>query len=460
MDGITQKQVLEAIFGFLAKEKESKCEKKRKDLVKKLEVLERDGNVKKCEALKSKLNSLENEFTLDVWMENAANNLVGRLKYGSHISKGIHSSSDGNNIHFSNLENSSSNFAGTHSLDEIIPDANGDAAALPVASLFEIVVCSKQMIRVRDLIRDEHEALEGVFSSDVTKSSEYAKRFKSALDNVIENPATYELNKQLLWPMANAISDDTYVTIVPLYPSSLTSRWFSKINDLRFSEENKAGRDSRKKKPAEHLPYISIPEIAVLVIGGANAQNVGKLVAARKGRDILLPSFPPVIAPVKEFRLSQRTQTLFDSKLAYYCRNGFRDLYEVLTTDKNVVDVREARKDALDLIIAMLFELVEFIKKTYAPGWSKNYELPMAEKYWLDPYRSDLEGETDFAEGRVSSDWPEVIVDKFALWVNERLQKKFTKLASDIGDAEYKEWQREIEHAIKASLRAGKETFV
>lgn len=456
MDGITQQQVKNALETFLTTQYEKKAEADLKSL----EKLDSENDIGKISAIQAKLAPLKAKYEFENWMQDAATRMAGQLRFGTHISKGIHPDSKGDNLNFRADGSLPQGVIGSQTLGSLALDANGNAAALPLAAFFETTVDESSSTKLRHLIQAEHPALECAFSAKPELSTEYERRFKSALDNVIEKPATYELNKQLLWPMANAISEDTYVTIVPLYPSALTSQWFSKINDLRFSEENKAGRDSRKKKPAEHLPYLSIPEIAFLKLGGTKPQNISQLTSKQGGRNYLLPSLPPVIASVKEFRLSQRTQTLFDSKLAYYCRSGFRDLYEVLTTDKNVVDVRQARKDALDLVIAMLFELVEFIQQTYAPGWSKNYELPMAEKYWLDPYRSDLEDETDFAEGRVNSDWPEVIVDKFALWVNERLQKKFPKLASDIGDAEYKEWQREIEHAIKASLRAGKETFV
>ena len=51
------------------------------------------------------------------------------------------------------------------------------------------------------------------------------------------------------------------------------------------------------------------------------------------------------------------------------------------------------------------------------------------------------------------------IIDAFALWVNDRLQRKFPNLASQIGDAEYREWQREIEQAIKDNNLMGKEVF-
>jgi hypothetical protein len=43
--------------------------------------------------------------------------------------------------------------------------------------------------------------------------------------------------------------------------------------------------------------------------------------------------------------------------------------------------------------------------------------------------------------------------------VNARLQKKFPNQLIQFGDAQYAEWLREMEQAIKASQRAGKEVF-
>src|SRR5690606_25079228 len=103
-----------------------------------------------------------------------------------------------------------------------------------------------------------------------------------------------------------------------------------------------------------------------------------------------------------------------------------------------------------------IFKLAESIQTIYNPGWSKDYQLSMAEKYWLDPNRAMLEGEEEFANSREQNDWQEEIVALFSLWINQRLQRKFKDIASHFGDAEYIEWQREIEQAIKASLHSGK----
>ena len=153
-------------------------------------------------------------------------------------------------------------------------------------------------------------------------------------------------------------------------------------------------------------------------------------------------------------------KTLFEQRLTQCCSFGLKELYEVVAEQKNTVDVRDARKDALDLIIAGIFKLVETIQTSYTAGWSKDYQLSMAEKYWLDPYRVRLEGEEEFAKNREQSDWVQEIVELFSLWLNQRLQKRFKNIASYFGDTEFTEWQREIEQAIKASLRSGKELFI
>jgi CRISPR-associated protein Csy1 len=298
-----------------------------------------------------------------------------------------------------------------------------------------------------------------VFSTNPATSDEHAKRFKVALDNVLEKPVTHERNKQTLWPVGSAISENSYVALVPLYPSALTHQIFQKINQLRYSEENKLARDNRKKKTAEQQAYVSIPDMGVTHLGGTKPENVGYLSSKQRGRNFLLPSLAPVLASEKTLRLGKSQDSLFGPRLAGVCRFGLNQLYDVVNARKNVVSVRDERKEALDFILVAVFKQAEHIQSTNPPGWSKDYQLTMPEKYWLDPGRAELEGEEAFQQARNSSDWQQAICERFALWVNARLQKKFPNQLIQFGDAQYTEWLREMEQAIKASQRAGREVF-
>lgn len=457
MEAITEEQVKATVLRFLKEQ----CDKKLEPDLKALEKLDTMKDAEKIASLQANISAIETKYELENWMPDAANRMAKQLYFGTHISKGIHPDSKGDNLNFDTTTSLPEGIVGSQTLSELPIDANGNAAALPLATFFEAEVEASNGVKLRKLIQSQHSAVEGAFSSNDELSAQYAKSFKTALDNAIEEPTTYERNKQLLWPMHNAIVDDAYVAVVPLYPSALASQFFQKINNARFSEENKLARENRKKKNVEQQPYLSIPDIAIVRLGGTKPQNISQLTSKQSGRSYLLSSMPPKYEAKIEYRITKSQTSLFNARLVQCCGLGLGQLYQVFLIPgvRKNIEVRDSRKEALDLILASIFALVEQIHKTYTPGWSKDYQLSMHEKYWLDPFRVGLEGEEDFAENRLSSDWQASIVDQFSLWVNARLQKRFKNIAKDFGDAEYLEWQREVEDAIKSSLRSGKEIF-
>ncbi len=455
MKEITHKQIRDSIQGFL----DEQFQKKADTDLKKLEKLDTAKEPEKVAETNAEITRWREKYQLENWMKDDAMRMAGQLRFGTHISKGIHPDSKGDNVNFKPESSVPEGFVGTHSLSNQPMDANRNAAALPLVAFFETPVSEASDTKIRDLIVADHPALEGVFSQDAENSKQYRQAFKSALAAEITSPSTDELNKQLLWPLPNAISNNAYINVVPLHPSALTSTFLKSVNEARYSEENKQARDNRKKKDVVQAAYISISDLAVVRLGGTKPQNVGWLTSKQGGRNYLLPSLPPIFSTRRNYRLTKTQTTLFMPHLSQCCDSGLKQLYEVFKAPKNVVKVRKGRKDALDFIIAGIFAWAEDIQYNNPPGWSKDYQLAWPEKYWLDRLRATLEGEEEFAKNRAIDDWHQDIAERFARWLNQRLQYKFPKLTSDLGDNEYPEWQREMKDAIKSSLRSGSEVF-
>jgi CRISPR-associated protein Csy1 len=434
---------------------QKKLEPEQKALAK----LDPEKDAKKIFEINERIQSLKEKYRLNTWMADAASRMAGQLRFGTHISKGIHPDSRGDNLNFQSAPDLPGGLVGSQLLLDLPLDANGNAAALPLAAFFEAWVSESQRVKLRDLIQTNHSSIDGVFSSDVNDSREHARCFKATLDNVVTNPTSSERNKQILWPLTDAIASNQYITLVPLYPSSLTSVFFQKINGARYSEENKQARDNRRKKNVEQQAYISIPHIGITRLGGTKPQNISQLTSKQGGRNYLLSSLPPVIGEQSDYRVGKNQTTLFDARLVRFCRPGFSQLYEVVKSIKKNVSVRDYRKEAMDFILAEIFQLAGRIQQTYPPGWSKDYQLNMAEKYWLDPGRAELESEEEFTKAREDTEWQVTLCKNFALWINERLQRKFPEQAINFGDPEFLEWLREMEEAIKSEQRSGGEVF-
>lgn len=454
MDSIDKQDVIQAIDTFLATQLANKLEPE----LKKQQQL-KEGDSEKAEKIAESIARLEAKFAKPAWLEDAATRMAGQLKFGTHISKGVHPDSKGDNVNFQRKDNLPEGAVGSQLLPEPALDANGNAAALPLAAFFSTEV---KGTKLRDLIQAQHPAVDGVFADDQVLSQTYAQQFKAALDNTTEQAASNERNKQLLWPMGNdvkqAIDNSDYTCVVPLYPSALAHHVYLKLNDMRFSDDAKLARKNRGKKNAEQMPYVSVPDLAMTKLGGTKPQNVSQLMSKQGGRNYLLPSLPPLFSTRSAFTVSNSDTQFFNARLRYQCRFAFKQLYDVILQERNTVHVRDARQHALGLILEKVLSLAADVQKKQK-GWTMESSLEVDQQYWLDPHRGELEGQADFARQRQTLDWVDTIEKRFAAWVNHDLRKKFPRQKDSFDDAEFKEWRGKMTAAIKASQRLRQGVF-
>jgi CRISPR-associated protein Csy1 len=246
MSHITPELASGAIKAFLASQYEKKTETEQKQLVKAVE----SNDHEKVTELKETLAEAKDKYSVANWIPDAATRMAKQLKFGTHISKGVHPMSRGDNISFDKTDDLSVTLIGTHSIESNYIDANSSAAALPLAAFFDFEI--DDTTKIRDLILVDNTDFVASLAGDQSLAKTYQQNFKAALQNVITEPVTDERNKQLLW-VTNAyqgedIDELNYINIIPLYPSVLTHEMYQRINQLKFSDENKAARDNRFKK--------------------------------------------------------------------------------------------------------------------------------------------------------------------------------------------------------------------
>lgn len=448
-----------AVKAFLASQYDKKTETEQKQLAKAVE----SSDHAKVTELKETLVDAKEKYSVAHWIPDAAIRMAKQLNFGTHISKGVHPDAKGDNVSFKSINNLPEAIIGTHSIDSGYIDANGNAAALPLAAFFDFEI--NETTKIRDLILADNADFIASLASDQTLANTYQQTFKSTLQNIISEPITHERNKQTLW-VTNAYKETDieqldYINIVPLYPSVLTHEVYQRINHLKFSDDNKAARDNRFKKTAGQRPYVSLNNLATVQLGGTKPQNVSLLMSKQGGRNYLLPSLPPIIKQDRAFKLSKFANSIFSTGMEYNAREAIQSIFKSIKDTRNIVDVREARKRAIDEVLYQIFAAAEDIRTTLPAGWSQDYELDRIEKLWLDPKRADLEGETEFKAEREEDDaWHSQIIHRFARWLNTLMQAEFKQIDSNFGDAEHLEWEREIEDMKKRYERAGKGVFL
>ena len=415
-----------------------------------------NASLSEKEALLKKIAEYDEKYRFDVWIPNAALVLAKQLYFGTHISRGIHSSSKGDNVNFQSAPTLPPELVGSQLIPKLELDANGNAAALPLAAFFNITVDAEKGVTLKELLLTDDPCLEGCFADDPKLSNQYKVCFQNALKGDLTKPSSDERNKQILWVNNPDPQENNYTCLVPLYPSSLTNYFYNKINQLRYSANNKLALTNRYKQDTKQLSYTTLKNIGMTILGGSNNQNVGLLNVSQKGRHYLLPSLPPIFKSREQIRLTEKQKTIFNRRLAYVCSDGLNMLYEVVRAEKNIYPERDKRKFALELIAQTVLMQAERIQKTHPAGWSKDYLLNEYQKYWLDPNRAELDGEEIFRQQAEQDNWSAKIIHQFASWVNECLKREFKSIQEDFAKPEYNQWRRDMEKAIATQARLNK----
>ena len=444
----TKATVVKAIQQFLVEQNLKKSGADRKKL--------ENASLSEKEELLKKIAEYDEKYRFDAWIPNAALVLAKQLYFGTHISRGIHSSSKGDNVNFQSAPTLPPELVGSQLIPKLELDANGNAAALPLAAFFNIIVDAEKGVTLKELLLTDDPRLEGCFADDPELSNQYKVCFQNALKGDLTKPSSDERNKQILWVNHPDPQEDNYTCLVPLYPSSLTNYFYYKINQLRYSDTNKQALSNHYKKDTEQSPYTTLQSIGVTVLGGTKPQNVSQLTSNQGGRNYLLPSLPPIFKSREQIRLTEKQKTIFNRRLAYVCSDGLNMLYEVVRAEKNIYPERDKRKFALELIAQTVLMQAERIQKMHPAGWSKDYLLNEYQKYWLDPNRAELDGEEIFRQQAEQDNWSAEIIHQFASWVNKCLKREFKSIQEDFAKPEYNQWRRDMEKAIATQARLNK----
>lgn len=434
-DDISTPQLKAAIQGFLDEQFQKKADA---DLKKREKALVAGDVIAQAEA-EQKIAELKAKYAVDNWLAKEAMRFVEQLKFGTHLSKHVHPDSKGDNVYFPPTQTLPEDLCGSQSvpLQEYALDCSGNAAALPLAGLFNIMVNEAERITLGTLLLADHPAVLHAFGNDVELSEQYCRRFQAALNNTVKNPQTHERNKQVLWPNSRqAIRDNDYTGLVLLYPSALANYVHRHVGNVRFSDSAKAARDARFKGKGETAVYADMTGLAYLKLGGTKPQNVSQLNSKQGGRHYLLPSMPPAYTS-PDTHLSRNSSDFFNPMLVRACGEGRRLLEQAIQVKSNNLATRELRDSALYAIIQQILFSAEKLQQQPA-GWSDGYALSSAAQiYWLDPHHPKFQDDS-----LIPQNWQDSVADGFARWLQSYLKYRFKKLKDEFTDTEFDYWHQ------------------
>jgi CRISPR-associated protein Csy1 len=275
-------------------------------------------------------------------------------------------------------------------------------------------------------------------SEDQQATLEWADAFASVTSEKAGARSSY-LARQVYFP----INDAAYHLLAPLYPTSLMHHVFERINRDRFSEENKAARDAKMRSQWHPHGFRDYPYLAIQKYGGTKPQNISQLNSERRGEGFMLPSLPPVWQ-TPSVKPPLHADSVFPRIFGY--RREVRKITDALSSflekvqDYNNIKVRRTRAEMVSQIIDSLVQYAARVQEL-EPGWSldPDCQLSEEEQLWLDPGRAD--SDPDFSQKYIRGEWRTEVSERFARWLNRRIEGKRTPM----GDPEFLKWRQEVE---------------
>lgn len=312
-------------------------------------------------------------------------------------------------------------------------DVFGNAAAMDVYKFLSLQMDDGKTVLSH--LEQDSAAIKPFFTVP-SASYESLKQGLTSIKQLDDSNKTDHLVKQVYFPV-----DDGYHLLSVLTPSGLLSQVKNRIDNIRFSEETKQAKDSRKKNEHHAQGYDDIFDLTVTAYGGTQPQNVSVLNSQNAGRAYLLASVPPTL---KQRQIRLPTHNFFRTSLRVrQFKDDFQPLDKLIRSGVNNVHVRVGIENTLKYIIDRVLRRVFMIRVNGELGWSdtEHYQsLKPAQRIWLDDA---------YAEQRQNQDdWLDDVVGDFARWILDSYEYLFKDSHIQLSDHELREIRSLVEQAV------------
>jgi CRISPR-associated protein Csy1 len=314
-------------------------------------------------------------------------------------------------------------------------DVFGNAAAMDVYKFLSLQLDDGKTV----LSHLEHDssAIKPFFTVP-TASYESLKQGLTSIKQLDDSNKTDHLVKQVYFPV-----DDAYHLLSVLTPSGLLTQVKSRIDSIRFSEETKQAKDSRRKNEYHAQGHDDIFDLTVTAFGGTQPQNVSVLNSQNAGRAYLLASIPPTL---KQRQIRLPTHNFFSNSLRVkQFKDNFQTLDKLIHSGINNIHVRDGITNTLKYIIDQVLQRAFRIRVNGEQGWSnaEHYQsLPLAQRIWLDDANLDRRDNQDA--------WSDDVAGDFARWIFDSYEYLFKDTHIKLSDHELHEVRSIVEQAVSS----------
>ncbi|WP_205649098.1 type I-F CRISPR-associated protein Csy1 [Alcaligenes faecalis] len=387
------------------------------------------------------------QYQVETWLADAARR-VKQIQAVTHSLKPVHPDARGTNLYVDPSALAASPQLSSHVLhDNFASDVVGNAAALDVYKFLRLELDG---LSILDRLQADDPAVLAAFCSDLEQAREWRDAFLGLLQDNGKSMSSHVLAKQLYWLVGEDCRDDAqYHLLAPLFPTSLVHAVHAVLQEDRFGEQIKQARQAQRDKVMHEHAVRWYPDLAVRKLGGTKPQNISQLNSERGGVNYLLSSLPP--------RWTSRSapspwgvESIFDSLLMQRreVRQQVGGLRRFLQSQPK--PIQETRDRVDDYLARLIDELVSFaaeLRVAWPAGWTAQSGCLLAreEQLWLDIERVRqeevfrTEADQQFRAEWFWMDWPDQIGQRFARWINGRLDGYLPT-----GDVEYRHWKKEL----------------
>lgn len=339
---------------------------------------------------------------------------------------------------------------GSHALNADLHafDATGNGSYNSAAyELYLLLDCQFEGATLGQWLMDGDRDAVQAFAGNAPDADKQVGQWLELLRDKCPQSSVHTLSKQMYWLIQDdALKNEGFEILVPLFPAWLVHRTFLHIQEHRFGEANKAARQARRDGKAHEGVFHDYPDLAVQKMGGTKPQNISQLNSERGGVNYLLASLPPPTWKASPLRLPVNVTSVFERLFGDrpLVRQTVRELRTFLESDPDpTMDTRLRREAMVDTLIDELVSMAGELQQGLPAGWTRDRErygeLVREEALWLDPLRVELPDEDAFAEEWLWLDWPDDVGRRFGNWLNAQLKDKLP-----VGDVEFREWKKEL----------------
>lgn len=369
------------------------------------------------------------KFALANWLPDAARR-APQLTMVSHPGKFSHPSAKTSPV-IANNTRTNDGYLRTGNVDYEL-DVFGNAAAMDVYKFLSLTMADGKTVLAH--LEEDSPEITALFTLPTASYDDLKQGFISIkqLDGASK---TDHLVKQVYFPV-----DDDYHLLSLLTPSGLLTQVKTRIDFMRFSDETKQAKDSRRKKEHHATGYDDVLNLTVTAFGGTQPQNVSVLNSQNAGRAYLLASLPPSF---QQRQNSPPNHDFFRNSLrAKAFKKDFSELDRLIRIDANKFSDRQNIEDCLKRIIDQVLQRV-FSIRAYGVGWSEaeHYQdLPKYQRIWLDDAHLEQREQQD--------DWLDKVVADFARWLLDTYEYLFKDSYSHLSDYELKAVSNLVKQAV------------